>query len=1142
MINRDIYKEDPSSWKIVNEGVSSVSDESPDVLKYELSTFVCEGQYEKGLHDILDTFLRNLDRAQQPGVWVSGFYGSGKSHLVKMLSALWVDRSFEDGTTARSIAHLPQEINDLLQELSVAGKRHGGLHAASGTLGSSARDKSVRLALLAIIFRSCGLPADYSRAKFVLWMQREGIYKQVQTELAKAGRNWETELDNFLVAERLHEVLVRVKPGLFTSTTACAERLINQYRPVQDVSTEEMLTAIRQALTREEKFPLTLVVLDEVQQYIGEDSERSLSVQDVVEACCKSFQGKLLFLGTGQTAVTSTSNLKKLEGRFTVRIELSDADVDTVIRKLVLAKKPDSIQAIKRMMETNVGEISRHLANTGIAHRSEDVNYFHQDYPLLPVRRRFWEATWRVLDRTGTDSQLRNQLSMVHKAVQTNLDQPLGNVLPADYLFTDSAEKLLQARILPRKVYDKIRVWSEGNEEEQLISRACGLVFLINYLGRENKEIGIRATSDVLADLMVVDLEEGGSQLRRSLPGLLDQCELLMKVEDEYRIETEESAAWRDDFQKHLHQLANEIHQIETERNDRIRKGFNEAIGKLSMVQGDSKVPRSLHLEFGSTLPPDRDKRICVWVRDGWGADENSVLIDSRQAGANSPTIFVFIPKRSADDLRHQLVEFKAASQTLDSRGQPGNEAGRVAREVIETIKSNADSRISELIQDALDEARVFQGGGNEVVGNNLRRKIQEAAESSLLRLYQKFDVADHPGWPKVYDHAQKGAADALKATDFSGEPAQNPVCKRILSYIGGGKKGSEIRKHFEEPPFGWSRDAIDGGLQVLLVAGLIHAESERGELIDPRGLERRQIGKAIFKVESTTVTSRQRVETRKVMSSMDIKVNPGEELQAIPELIEKLEGLADQAGGEAPRPERPDTSLLDDIRRLSGNEQILAVFNKREELARAIEEWTKLSEKIKKRLPAWKMLQALLAKAGEFKPTADIRVQADAIISGRLLLADPNPIQPLLDNLVQELRGELKRLNDEYDRSFSEGMKRLKADENWQQLDPEQRHQLREKNRLLPADKPVVDLSNEDEVLRTLTALPLANFRDRLEALPTRFNKVLEGVAELLEPETQYVEISRRLLSDEGAIDDWLHEVRKKLLGALKNGPVYPK
>jgi hypothetical protein len=99
------------------------------------------------LETILDKFLLNLDAGtEQPGVWISGFYGSGKSHLAKMLRTLWTDYQFTDGATARSMAKLPTGVFEHLKELSTQGKRHGALHAAAGKLGAGAGDK-VRLAL-----------------------------------------------------------------------------------------------------------------------------------------------------------------------------------------------------------------------------------------------------------------------------------------------------------------------------------------------------------------------------------------------------------------------------------------------------------------------------------------------------------------------------------------------------------------------------------------------------------------------------------------------------------------------------------------------------------------------------------------------------------------------------------------------------------------------------------------------------------------------------------------------------------------------------------------------------------------------------------------------------------------------------------
>ncbi|HEX7021354.1 MAG TPA: BREX system P-loop protein BrxC, partial [Trueperaceae bacterium] len=757
-----------------------------------------------------ETYLKNIDQAQQPAVWVSGFYGSGKSHLVKMLRALWSDTVFPDGATARGIADLPQSIQDHLKELSTQGKRHGGLHAASGTLGASASG-SVRLALLRIIFKSVGLPEQYPVARFVMWLRSEGILESVRRSVEDAGYDWQEELDNFYVAEGLHDALVKAKPNLFSSPATCVETLNNLYPFVQDISSEEMIKTLRQALAADGKFPLTLIVLDEVQQFIGEDSQRSIEVQEAVEACCKNIGGKLLFIGTGQTAVTGTANLKKLEGRFTIRVELSDADVDAVIRKVILAKKPDAIDDIKKVMDTNLGEISRHLAGTTLGHQQEDVPFFAQDYPILPVRRRFWEHTLRVLDPTGTDSQLRNQLSLVHKVIQTNVDEPLGHVIPADYLYFDTADRLLQARLLPRKVHEKTMSWRKGSADQQLMARACGLVFLINKLAGSNEEIGIRATADTLADLMVADLPAGSGELRTKLPGLLDKCKLLMKVGDEYRIQTEESTAWNDEFLSQKNQLGNETHRVEAERDDRIRKRFGELVKKLSLTQGQSKVTRDIFPLFDPQLPADANEKIYVWVRDGWSTDDNSVRVDARQAGNQSPTVFVFIPKRSADDLRHHLIDFKAASATLEKRGVPNTPEGTEARAAMETAKQAAAAKIKELLDEAFSGARVFQGGGNEIVGNDLQSMILEASQNALQRLYPQFHLADHPAWDKVYAKAKQGSPDALKAVGDDGEPAKNPVCKAILAHIAGGKKGIDIRKHFEGATYGWSGDAVDG-------------------------------------------------------------------------------------------------------------------------------------------------------------------------------------------------------------------------------------------------------------------------------------------------------------------------------------------
>ena len=193
LTNRMLFMKDPLTTTIPNDGVAKVmepqSAQEWDVLRYELTSFVCDGEYRSGMDRILSTFLAHLGENTQPAVWVSGFYGSGKSHLVRTLEYLWQDVEFPDGARARGLASLPDEIAAHFQELSIAGRREGGLWSAAGTLGAGAGN-SVRLALLAILFRSAGLPEQYPAARFVLWLKQNGLYEQTRQGVEAQGKSF----------------------------------------------------------------------------------------------------------------------------------------------------------------------------------------------------------------------------------------------------------------------------------------------------------------------------------------------------------------------------------------------------------------------------------------------------------------------------------------------------------------------------------------------------------------------------------------------------------------------------------------------------------------------------------------------------------------------------------------------------------------------------------------------------------------------------------------------------------------------------------------------------------------------------------------------------------------------------------------
>ncbi len=1145
--NRDIYEKDPSQRKLVNEGVANVNDNMTEqalrVLRYELETFVCDGRYREGLERILDTYLRNLGREQQPAVWVSGFFGSGKSHLVKMLRALWENTEFPDGKRARDLAELPDMIAEQLKELNTRGRRSGGLRAASGTLSSGTKD-SVRLALLQIIFKAMGLPHKYFQARFVMWLKKEEILDAVREGVAAKGARWEEELEHFYVAKDLHGTLVEVRPQTFPSIEACSQILTAQYPNVQDISLEDMIYSIKLAMNSEDGiFPLTLIILDEVQQYIGESSERSLDVQEVVEACCKNIGSNLLFIGTGQTAVTGTANLKKLEGRFTVRVELSDTDVDAVIRKVVLAKKASARRNVDIILESNNGEIYRHLRDTSISHRKADDEVFIQDYPILPVRRRFWEQALRVLDQTGTESQLRNQLTMVHKAIQTNLDDPLGTLIGADYLYFDAADKLLQAHLLPRKIHERTIDWiTKGNADERLMARATGLVFLINKLSATNKEVNIRANPETIADLLVEDLNQGSDALRSRLSSLLERCELLMLVEDEYRIQTEESTAWHDEYQNQRNYYGEQNPELEAERNARIKNKFNELISnkQLSVTQGSKgTATRKASLTFDSALSKDAVGQIVIWVRDGWSNEEQTVRNEAASFGNESPIISVFIPKRSADDLRTQLINYKATTSTLQRRGTPNTPEGNEARSAIETFQTHAEKRIGELLEEAFQAAKVFKGGGDGVVAADLSKAIQEAIQSSIQRLYPQFDPADEEGWNIVYNKASEGAPDALKrGLDYSGEPNKHPVCSQILRWIGAGKRGSEIRSHFENPPYGWTGDVVDGALLVLLNAQVLRATDEQGMAFVPKKVDRRIIAKLTFKSESIAITTPQRLAIRGLLQRLGIFAKGGEELANIPTFIQGFEELAQQAGGQEPLPVRPSTHLIEEVRLRGGNEQLLALYERCDALGELIDTWTATATLIQERLPDWKHLLELFACAKDLPDMADIEHEISAIQRDRLLLDTPNPIPHLGIELYNRLALALRTRHKDYQDTYMTLKEQLLSDPIWQQLTADQQHALLNSVQLQDS-LPPLQINHSPELLEALKRDPLRTWDDRIGALQKRFENVRQQATRLLQPQAQTITLPRRTLQSPQELQAWLQEVEGLIGDALANGSV---
>ena len=517
------------------------------------------------------------------------------------------------------------------------------------------------------MFKSAGLPESLPQARFCVWLRKNRIYDTVRERVEADGREFRRELNDLYVSPLIARALLEADPGFADGEREARTALRVQFPKPGDITKDEFTAAVRDTLAPDGQMPCTVIVLDEVQQYIGEDNNRSYDVQDLVEACSKRFGDRLLFVGTGQTALSDTAALQRLQGRFTVNVELSDQDVETVIRRIVLAKRQDRVNDIQATLEANAGEIDRHLVGSRIGPRMEDKTVLIEDYPLLPVRRRFWEHTLRAVDRAGMAGQLRTQLRMVYDAIRRTADEPVGTVVPADFLFDEQSADLLQSGVLLREVYETIVTLRNGTPHGQLKSRLCALVYLIRQLPREaGADIGVRATPEALADLLVEDLARDGASLRGRLPVLLDElveAGTLMKLDDEYSLQTRESSNWEAEFRNRQIRLANDLATMSSKRGQLLGAAAQDVLKSVRLLHGRCKEPRKLSLHFGPEAPPEGSQDVPVWIRDGWGADESGVMADARAGRAG---------QRRPPRIRTQVPGRRSGQAYLRERRPPG--------------------------------------------------------------------------------------------------------------------------------------------------------------------------------------------------------------------------------------------------------------------------------------------------------------------------------------------------------------------------------------------------------------------------------------------------------------------------------------
>jgi hypothetical protein len=416
--------------------------------------------------------------------------------------------------------------------------------------------------------------------------------------------------------------------------------------------------------------------------------------------------------------------------------------------------------------------------------------------------------------------------------------------------------------------------------------------------------------------------------------------------------------------------------------------------------------------------------------------------------------------------------------------------------------------------------------------------KIKDAGEASLDRLFPRFREADIDArkWELAITRARNRDDSPLSVVDWTGPTEQHPVCKAVLSEIGSGKKGREIRGTFESSPYGWPRDAVDAALISLHAAGHTRA-TYNGTALVPGQLDQAKVPVTEFRVESVNLTARDRIKLRGLFQTANVACKAGEEELRAGEFLGVMEELARNAGGDAPLPDRPTTTHLAEVKALAGNEQLAKLLEKHDELVKNADAWSRLAKLNKDRWPRWETLQTLLAHAGKLPIHTEIKPQAEAIVRDRSLIEPTDHVSPLCKKLEHALRDALKKAHGDCQDTFDREADALGESDAWKKITKDQQNRIAKVNNIVPI--PDLDAGDEHKLATALGTRSLDSWAELTAALPTRFTKAKTEAAKELEPKTQSITLRSETLRTDADVEAWLAKTESDLLTKLKAGPI---
>lgn len=826
------------------EGVIKADDEAS--LRLEIEEYVLTNEVEKRLESFLDAY-NNYQGAN--GVWVSGFFGSGKSHLLKMLALVLENRQIDGASTFDLF--LPKcEGNEILR---------GDLKRAVGTPSKSILfnidqkadviSKSQIDALLAVFVKvfdeMCGYYGKQGHiAQFERDLDSRGLYGQFKPAYESiAGRAWENGREQALLeSKNIAKAYARVTGEDETQAIGILDKYRSQYRVSIEDFAEQVFAYIERQAGQENKkgFRLNFFV-DEVGQYVADNVKLMTNLQTIAESLATKCRGRAWIIVTaqedmgkvmGEMGKQEGNDFSKIQARFANRMKLTSADVAEVIQKRLLSKTDQGAQSLSDIYheQSNNFKTLFDFADGSQTFRNfKDRDHFIRSYPFIPYQFALFQTAIQNLSQhnafEGKHSSVgeRSMLGVFQQVAIQIGDHEIGQLATFDLMF-EGIRTVLKSNI------QRAIIQAENHLEAPFAIRLLKTLFLVKYV-KEFKST-VRNLCVLMLDGFDLDLPALRKRVEEAL-NLLEQQTYIQRNGEIYEYLTDEEKDVEQEIKNtevDSPEVAEELQKILFDhviKHRKIRYDENGQDYPFSRKLDDRLHGREYELVIHVISPFNEniDNEMTLKMQ-GWGRDELLVLMPADERLVRD----ILMYKRTEKYIRQNIsmTQQEAVRRILTDKGFQNRE--RYAQ-------------VQQQVQNLMSRAKLFVAGAEIEIGS-------EDAQTRVVRGFHELICRSYPNLRMLrgisYSENDilkclKGSQEGLFGNDATSLAESE---QELLAFIQSNNRSGVrttlkiLLEKFERKPYGWNYAAVLCTLANLCARGKLEVRAD-GNLLEADALEK---------------------------------------------------------------------------------------------------------------------------------------------------------------------------------------------------------------------------------------------------------------------------------------------------------------